>query len=50
MVEGDMTQGILLALGAALVYGFLGVSYDVAAKRNYKIWDVILYMQFTGFV
>jgi drug/metabolite transporter (DMT)-like permease len=45
-----MTQGILLALAAALVYGFLGVSYEVAAKRHYKIWDVILYMQFMGFV
>lgn len=43
-----MTQGILLALAAALVYGFLGVSYDIAAKRHYQIWDVILYMQFTG--
>lgn len=45
-----MTHGILLALAAALVYGFLGVSYDIAAKRHYQIWDVILYMQFTGFV
>ena len=43
-----MTHGILLALAAALVYGFLGVSYDIAAKRHYQIWDVILYMQFTG--
>ncbi len=43
-----MTHGILLALAAALVYGFLGVSYDIAAKRHYQIWDVLLYMQFTG--
>jgi drug/metabolite transporter (DMT)-like permease len=45
-----MTHGILLALAAALVYGFLGVSYDIAAKRHYQIWDVLLYMQFTGFL
>ncbi len=45
-----MTHGILLALAAALVYGFLGVSYDIAAKRHYQIWDVLVYMQFTGFV
>ena len=45
-----MTHGILLALAAALVYGFLGVCYDIAAKRHYQIWDVILYMQFTGFM
>jgi hypothetical protein len=45
-----MTQGIFLALSAAFVYGFLGVCYEIAAKRNYRIWDVILYMQFMGFV
>jgi len=45
-----MTHGIMLALAAALVYGFLAVSYDIAAKRHYQIWDVILYMQFTGFL
>jgi drug/metabolite transporter (DMT)-like permease len=43
-----MTHGILLALAAVLVYGFLAVSYDIAAKRHYQIWDVIFYMQFTG--
>ena len=46
----EMTHGILLALAAALVYGFLGLSYDIAAKRHYQIWDVILYMQLTGFM
>ena len=45
-----MLHGILLALSAALVYGFLGLSYDVAAKRQYQTWDVILYMQFTGLI
>ena len=43
-----MTPGVLLALAAALVYGFLAVSYEVAAKRHYQTWHVILYMQFTG--
>lgn len=45
-----MTQGILLALGAAVVYGFLGVCYETAAKRGYRIWDVGLFMQLTGFL
>jgi len=45
-----MTHGIMLALAAALIYGFLALSYDIAAKRHYQIWDVILYMQFTGFL
>ena len=45
-----MTQGILLALLAATIYGFLGISFEIAAKRNYPVWDVILYKQLTGFV
>jgi drug/metabolite transporter (DMT)-like permease len=45
-----MTQGILLALLAATIYGFLGISFEVAAKRHYPVWDVILYKQLTGFV
>jgi drug/metabolite transporter (DMT)-like permease len=45
-----MTYGILLALAAALIYGFLGLSYDIAAKRHYQFWDVLLYMQGTGFL
>ncbi len=45
-----MTQGILLALLAATIYGFLGISFEVAAKRNYPVWDVIVYKQLTGFV
>jgi drug/metabolite transporter (DMT)-like permease len=45
-----MIEGILLALSAAVVYGFLGVAFEVAGKRNYKIWDVILVKQFTGFL
>jgi drug/metabolite transporter (DMT)-like permease len=45
-----MIEGILLSLLAATTYGLLGVSYEVAAKRHYKIWDVISYMQLTGLV
>ena len=45
-----MTHGIMLALAAAFIYGFLALSYEVAAKRHYQIWDVLLYMQFTGFL
>lgn len=43
-----MIEGILLALAATVVYGFLGVAFEVAGKRQYKIWDVILVKQFTG--
>jgi drug/metabolite transporter (DMT)-like permease len=45
-----MTQGILLALLAATIYGFLGISFEIAAKRHYPVWDVIVYKQLTGFV
>ena len=44
-----MIDGILLALAAALVYGFLGISFEVAGKRRYVVWDVILYKQAVGF-
>lgn len=44
-----MTWGILLALSAALIYGFLGICFEVAGKRGYNVWDVILIKQFTGF-
>jgi drug/metabolite transporter (DMT)-like permease len=43
-----MVEGILLALLAALVYGFLGISFEVAGKRRYNVWDVILYKQAFG--
>lgn len=43
-----MTQGILLALLAATVYGFLGVAFELAAKRNYPNWDFALYKQLFG--
>lgn len=43
-----MLGGILLALSAAVIYGFLGISFEVAGKRKYNIWDVILVKQFTG--
>lgn len=45
-----MIEGILLALAAAVVYGFLGVAFEVAGKRKYKIWDVILVKQLAGFL
>ena len=45
-----MTEGILLSLLAATAYGLLGVSYELAAKRRYGIWDVVSYMQLTGLV
>jgi drug/metabolite transporter (DMT)-like permease len=44
-----MTLGILLALLAAFVYGFLGISFEIAGKRHYDIWNVMLYKQITGF-
>jgi len=47
-VGDPMTTGVLLALAAALVYGFLALSYELAAKRHYPTWHVILYMQFIG--
>jgi drug/metabolite transporter (DMT)-like permease len=43
-------EGIALAVAAAFVYGFLGISFEIAGKQRYKIWDVILVKQFTGFV
>lgn len=45
-----MIQGILLAFAAAVVYGFLGICFEVAGKRRYEVWDVILVKQFTGFL
>ncbi len=44
-----MIEGILLAFSAAMVYGFLGVAFEIAGKRQYKVWDVILVKQFAGF-
>lgn len=43
-----MAEGILLALLAAVVYSLLGISFEVAGKRRYNIWDVILYKQGFG--
>jgi len=45
-----MVQGILLALTAAVVYGFLGVSLEVVGKRGYPIWVFNLYKKLTGFL
>ncbi len=44
-----MIEGLLLALSAATIYGFLGVCLEIAGKRRYEIWDVILVKQFVGF-
>jgi multidrug transporter EmrE-like cation transporter len=43
-----MVQGILLALSAALVYGFLGISFELAGKRGYNVWQVLFYKQLVG--
>jgi len=43
-----MTSGVMLALAAALVFGFLGISFEVAGKRKYNVWDVILLKQAAG--
>jgi drug/metabolite transporter (DMT)-like permease len=43
-----MILGILLAVLAATVYGFLGLAFEVAAKRGYPNWDFILYKQCFG--
>ncbi len=43
-----MTEGILLALAAATIYGFLGVAFELAAKRNYPNWDYMFYKQLCG--
>lgn len=45
-----MVRGILLALAAATIYGFLGITFEIAGKRRYPVWDVILYKQLTGFL
>ncbi len=43
-----MKEGLLLAFSAAVVYGFLGIAFEVAGKRRYNVWDVIFVKQFTG--
>src|SRR5579862_3762626 len=43
-----MTIGLLLAFLAATVYGFLGISFELAAKRDYPNWDFMLYKQCCG--
>jgi drug/metabolite transporter (DMT)-like permease len=43
-----MIQGIVLAVLAATIYGFLGLAFEVAAKRGYPNWDFILYKQCFG--
>jgi drug/metabolite transporter (DMT)-like permease len=44
-----MIEGLALAVSAAVIYGFFGICLEVAGKRHYKIWDVILVKQFAGF-
>lgn len=43
-----MVTGILLALLASLIYGFLGVAFEGAAKRGYATWDFIFWKQLIG--
>ena len=43
-----MLPGILLALAASLIYGFLGVSFEAAAKRHYPVWQFIFWKQLCG--
>lgn len=43
-----MSQGIVFALTAAFLYGFLGVAYELAAKRDYPNLVFILWLQFWG--
>jgi drug/metabolite transporter (DMT)-like permease len=45
-----MTNGILLALAAAWIYGLLGISLEVAGKRAYPIWLFNLFKMLTGFL
>jgi drug/metabolite transporter (DMT)-like permease len=49
-LPAPLVQGLLLALAAALVYGFLGISFEIAGKRRYPVWDVMLIKQSTGFL
>jgi hypothetical protein len=43
-----LTEGIVLAVSAATVYGFLGVAFELAAKREYPKWDFMMYKQLCG--
>ncbi len=43
-----MLEGVLFALAAAVVYGVLGVVFEIAGKRQYKVWDVLLVKQCVG--
>lgn len=45
-----MLTGILLALAASLIYGFLGVTFEAAAKRHYPVWPFIFWKQLCGTV
>lgn len=44
-----MTGGIPLAVLAAVLYGFLGITFEVAGKRRYDVWEVMLWKQLAGF-
>src|SRR5262249_36251430 len=43
-----VAHGILFAFLAASVYGFLGIVFELAAKRDYPNWDFTLYKQSFG--
>jgi len=44
-----MAEGILLSLSAAVVYAFMGISFESAGKRRHNVWDVIFWKQLIGF-
>jgi drug/metabolite transporter (DMT)-like permease len=46
--QHKMSEGIALALLAATFYGFLGVAFELAAKREYPSWDFMMYKQLCG--
>lgn len=39
----------MLAILAAVLYGFLGITFEIAAKRRYSVWEVMFWKQLTGF-
>ena len=43
-----MIDGVLLAVSAALIYGFLGLAFEISAKRNYPNWDYMFFKQLFG--
>lgn len=44
----EIVHGVLLAFLAATIYGFLGIAFELAAKRDYPNWDFTFYKQSFG--